>query len=95
MNDLTGKVALISGAARGIGGQAARRMAEAGASVVIGDVRDELGAATAAEIAKAGGRCSFVHLDVSTEDSWQAAIDHAVSTYGKLDILVNNAGVFF
>lgn len=95
MNDLTGKVALISGAARGIGAQAARRMAEAGAAVVIGDVRDALGAATAAEITKAGGRCDFVHLDVSTEESWQAAVDHAVATYGKLDILVNNAGVFF
>jgi NAD(P)-dependent dehydrogenase (short-subunit alcohol dehydrogenase family) len=94
MNDLTGKVVLISGGARGIGAQAARRMSEAGAAVVIGDVLDDQGRTVASEIEAAGGRASYLGLDVSAEESWQAAIDHTVSTYGKLDVLVNNAGIF-
>lgn len=94
MNDLTGKVALISGGARGIGGQTARRMAEAGAAVVIGDLLDDQGRALASEIQAAGGQASYLTLDVTSEESWQAAIDHAVSQHGKLDVLVNNAGIF-
>lgn len=94
MNRLDGKVALISGAARGIGGETARLMAQAGASVVIGDVLDERGQQTVAEIAAAGGRAAYIHLDVTKEDDWTAAINLATSRFGKLDILVNNAGVF-
>jgi NAD(P)-dependent dehydrogenase (short-subunit alcohol dehydrogenase family) len=94
MNRLDGKVALISGAARGIGGEAARLMALAGAKVVIGDVLDETGRQTVAAINAAGGQSEYVHLDVTKEDDWTAAVNLATSKFGKLDILVNNAGVF-
>lgn len=94
MNRLDGRVALISGAARGIGAQAARRMVESGAKVVIGDVREDLGRRTAEEIAGSTGDCRFTPLDVTDQESWQAAVDFTVESYGRLDILVNNAGVF-
>jgi NAD(P)-dependent dehydrogenase (short-subunit alcohol dehydrogenase family) len=94
MSRLDGKVALISGAARGIGGESARLMAQAGAKVVIGDVLDDQGRQTAAVINAAGGEAEYVHLDVTQEDQWAAAVATATSRFGKLDILVNNAGVF-
>jgi NAD(P)-dependent dehydrogenase (short-subunit alcohol dehydrogenase family) len=94
MNRLDGKVALLSGAARGIGGETAKLMAAAGASVVIGDLLDAQGEATVAEIRKAGGQAEYIHLDVTSETDWQAAIARATGRFGKLDILVNNAGVF-
>jgi NAD(P)-dependent dehydrogenase (short-subunit alcohol dehydrogenase family) len=94
MNRLDGKVALISGAARGIGGEAAQLMAKAGAKVVVGDVLDDLGRRTAATMTAAGAQAEYVHLDVTKEGDWTAAVDRAVSSFGKLDILVNNAGVF-
>jgi len=94
MNRLDGKVALISGAARGIGGETARLMAEAGARVVVADVLDDAGRATVAAIRAAGGEAEYAHLDVTREADWTAAIDLATSRFGKLDILVNNAGVF-
>lgn len=94
MNRLDGKVALISGASRGIGGETARLMAEAGASVVIGDVLDDRGHETVASITAAGGKAQYVHLDVTKEEDWTEAVDRATGTFGKLDILVNNAGVF-
>src|SRR6202162_606577 len=91
MNRLDGKVALISGAARGIGAETARLMIEAGAKVAIGDVIDERGRETARGL---GDAALYVHLDVTTEADWDAAIAAAVSRLGKLDILVNNAGLF-
>ena len=94
MSRLDGKVALISGAARGIGGETAKLMTQAGARVVIGDVLDERGRQTVAAINAAGGRAEYVHLDVTNEEQWAAAIDFATGKFGKLDILVNNAGVF-
>ena len=94
MNRLDGKVALISGAARGIGAETARRMAEAGAMVVIGDVLEDRARETAGEIAKAGGKAMSVKLDVTSEASWTAAVAAATKSYGGLDILVNNAGIF-
>ena len=94
MSCLDGKVALISGAARGIGGETARLMAQAGARVLIGDVLDEQGRQTVAAINAAGGQAEYVHLDVTREESWTAAVNLATSRFGKLDILVNNAGVF-
>jgi len=94
MSRLDGKVALISGAARGIGGETARLMAAAGAKLVIGDVLDSVGAETVAAIRAAGGQAEYVHLDVTKPDDWTAAVERATSTFGKLDILVNNAGVF-
>lgn len=93
-NRLDGKVALISGGARGIGGATARMMAEAGASVVIGDVLAERGKETAKEIEASGGKAVFVPLDVTSEKDWTAAVGVARQRFGKLDILVNNAGLF-
>jgi NAD(P)-dependent dehydrogenase (short-subunit alcohol dehydrogenase family) len=93
MSRLDGKVALISGAARGIGGETARLMAQAGARVLIGDVLDEQGRQTVSAINAAGGQAEYVHLDVTREESWTAAVNLATSRFGKLDILVNNAGI--
>jgi 3(or 17)beta-hydroxysteroid dehydrogenase len=91
MNRLDGKVALISGAARGIGAETARLMVEAGAKVVIGDVLDERGRETARTL---GDAALYAHIDVTSEEDWQAAANTAVDRFGKLDILVNNAGLF-
>ena len=91
MNRLDGKVALISGAARGIGAETARLMIEAGAKVGIGDVLDERGRETARSL---GEGALYVHLDVTSEADWHAAIDAAQGRWGRLDILVNNAGLF-
>ncbi len=94
MNRLDGKVALISGAARGIGGETAQLMAKAGARLVVGDVLDDRGRQTVAAISATGAQAEYVHLDVTRQEDWTAAIDLAVSRFGKLDVLVNNAGVF-
>lgn len=94
MNRLDGKVAFLSGAARGIGGATATLMASVGAKVVIGDVLEERGRQTVREIEAAGGQATFVPLDVTQEASWMAALDTTVKQYGGLDILVNNAGIF-
>jgi len=94
MNRLDGKVALVSGAARGIGAETARRMAAAGASVVIGDVLADRARETAEEVSHAGGEAFALALDVTTEVSWTAAVAAAIKQFGKLDILVNNAGTF-
>ncbi len=94
MNRLDGKVALISGAARGIGGETARLIAKAGAKLVVGDVLDVRGRETVAVITAEGTQAEYVHLDVTKEEDWTAAVHLAVSRFGKLDILVNNAGVF-
>jgi 3alpha(or 20beta)-hydroxysteroid dehydrogenase len=90
---LAGKVAIITGAARGQGAAEARLLAEAGAAVIIADVLDEQGKAFAAELRKAGRNAEFRHLDVSKEDAWAEAVDFAKKTFGSLHILVNNAGV--
>jgi 3(or 17)beta-hydroxysteroid dehydrogenase len=89
MNRLDGKVALISGAARGIGAATAGLMVEAGAKVAIGDVLDERGRETAAAIDGL-----YLHLDVAREKDWTAAIAATAARFGGLDILVNNAGLF-
>ncbi|MGE0851418.1 MAG: SDR family NAD(P)-dependent oxidoreductase [Hyphomicrobiaceae bacterium] len=94
MNSLQGKVALLSGAARGIGAETARKMSAAGASVVVGDVLVDRGRETANEITEAGGQALALALDVTQEASWAAAVAAAIKQFGKLDILVNNAGIF-
>ncbi len=91
---LEGKVALITGGARGQGAAEARSFAQEGAKVVIADVLDQEGTAVAAEIAEAGGDSLYVHLDVSNEADWKQAIEATVSSFGKLDILVNNAAIW-
>ena len=90
---LEGKVALISGGARGQGAVEAKVFAREGASVVIGDILDEQGRQVEAEIAESGGNATYVHLDVTSESEWTDAVSLAVERYGKLDILVNNAGI--
>ncbi len=90
---LEGKVALISGGARGQGAVEAKLFASEGASVVIGDILDDAGRQVEAEIAESGGSATYVHLDVTSESEWNAAVSAAVERYGKLDILVNNAGI--
>lgn len=90
---LEGKVAIISGGARGMGAEEARLFAREGAKVVIGDVLDEAGRQVEAEINESGGECVFVRLDVTSEEAWAEAVAAAVSRFGKLDVVVNNAGV--
>ena len=90
---LEGKVALITGGARGIGAATARLMAAEGAAVVIADVLEKEGMETSAEISEAGREALFVQLDVTSEADWAAAVQATVSKYGKLDVLVNNAGI--
>ncbi|MBI2700898.1 MAG: glucose 1-dehydrogenase [Mycobacterium sp.] len=85
-----GKVALISGGARGMGAEDARLLVEEGAKVVIGDIRDEEGKALAAEL---GDAVRYVHLDVTQLDQWEAAVATALGEFGKLNVLVNNAGI--
>jgi 3(or 17)beta-hydroxysteroid dehydrogenase len=91
MNRLDGKVALISGAARGIGAETARLMIEAGAKVAIGDVLDERGRETVRSL---GENALYHHLDVIQEESWHEMIAATTARFGGIDILVNNAGMF-
>ncbi len=93
MGRLDGKVALISGGARGQGAVEAALFAQEGAKVLFGDVLDAAGKRVETEIRQAGGEATYLHLDVTQEADWQEAVERAVSTYGKLDILVNNAGI--
>ena len=90
---LAGKVALISGAARGMGESEARLFAGEGAQVVLGDVLEDQGRAAVEHIAQQGGSATFVPLDVTHEQDWQRAVETAEQTYARLDILVNNAGI--
>ena len=82
MNRLDGKVALVSGAARGIGAETARKMAAAGATVVVGDVLNERVRETAREITEAGGKALPLALDVTAEESWTAAVAAATKQFG-------------
>ena len=91
---LKGKVALITGGARGQGAAEARLFAKEGARVVIADILDDAGAKVAAEIGESGGDAAYVHLDVTSEDEWREAVAETVARYGRLDVLVNNAGIW-
>ena len=93
MGRLDGKVAFISGGARGMGAEEARLFAQQGAKVAIGDIIEEDGRKVEAEINESGGECLFVRLDVTSEANWQDAIAATVSRFGALHILVNNAGI--
>jgi 3alpha(or 20beta)-hydroxysteroid dehydrogenase len=90
MGRVDGKVAVISGGARGMGASHARTLTGEGAKVVIGDLRDDEGKALADDL---GDAARFVHLDVTQPEHWQAVIATAVDEFGKLDVLVNNAGI--
>ena len=90
---LAGKVAIISGAASGMGAATARRFGAEGAKVVVADLLDADGASVVDAIRAKGGEARFVHLDVTDEASWRAAVAATVAAYGRLDIAVNNAGI--
>ena len=94
MGRLNGKVALISGGARGQGAAEAIRFASEGAKVVFGDILDDEGKAVATEINSNGGQAIYLHLDVTNEGDWTAAVRTAIENYGKLNVLVNNAAIF-
>jgi NAD(P)-dependent dehydrogenase (short-subunit alcohol dehydrogenase family) len=93
MARFSGKAALVTGAASGIGKATALRFAAEGARVVVADVNETAGAATVAEIEAAGGEGRFQALNVTDEAAWDAAVAETVAAYGALDILVNNAGI--
>jgi cyclopentanol dehydrogenase len=93
MGRLDGKVAVITGAARGQGETEARLFAREGARVVLTDVLVELGQQVATSICASGNEAMFLQLDVSNSDEWQEVVRHTVQTYGRLDMLVNNAGI--
>jgi 3alpha(or 20beta)-hydroxysteroid dehydrogenase len=90
---LEGKVAIVTGAARGIGAETARLFAREGAAVLAADRRDELGEVVVGEIRASGGRAAYQSLDVTDEGQWTAAVDAATSAFGGVDVLVNNAGI--
>ena len=93
MKRLEGRVAVVTGAASGIGKATARRLADEGAAVLVTDIDVDGGAATVKEITGAGGRADFLRHDVTSEEDWAAACSKAVESFGGLDILVNNAGM--
>ena len=90
---LENKVVLISGGARGMGAAEAKLFAGEGAKVVIGDVLEDEGRRTEAEVGESGGECLFVRLDVTSESDWREAVAATVERFGKLDVLVNNAAI--
>jgi NAD(P)-dependent dehydrogenase (short-subunit alcohol dehydrogenase family) len=87
------KIVLITGAAQGLGAAMAKRFAEEGATVFVGDVSVEAGEATAAKIRDIGGKATFQKLDVVVEADWIAALEGVFKACGRLDVLVNNAGI--
>ena len=93
MGKLDGKVALISGGARGQGAAEVRTFAREGARVVFGDVADDDGRQVEAELQAAGLEVAYVHLDVSSEADWRQIVDETMRRFGRLDVLVNNAGI--
>jgi len=95
MGRLDGKVALISGGARGQGAVEGRMFVREGAAVVLGDILDDEGKKVEAEIRASGGKATYVHLNVTREADWRAAVATAVTSYSKLNVLVNNAGILF
>ena len=91
MIDLSGIVAVITGAARGQGAEEARLFVELGAQVILADVRDELGEQVAAEL---GERARYEHLDIADEASWTKLVGELVAEHGRVDVLVNNAAIY-
>jgi len=91
MGILDGKVAIITGAARGMGAAHARRFVAEGANVVLADVLDDQGEAVAKEL---GDAARYLHLDVRDRDRWDEIVAAAVAEFGRVDVLVNNAGIF-
>jgi 3alpha(or 20beta)-hydroxysteroid dehydrogenase len=91
---LEGKVALITGGARGMGASEAQLFLDEGAKVVITDILDEVGQETARRLSPDGSRCIFYRHDVTNESEWESVVADAIEAFGQIDVLVNNAGVF-
>jgi 3(or 17)beta-hydroxysteroid dehydrogenase len=90
---LSGKVAIVTGGALGIGAATVKMFAAEGARVVLADINEAAAAKVVDEARAAGGEVTFVRLDVSREEDWQAAVAETLRLYGKLNVLVNNAGI--
>jgi NAD(P)-dependent dehydrogenase (short-subunit alcohol dehydrogenase family) len=90
---LEGQVAIVTGGARGLGKSIAEAFCREGASVLVADIRDELGRETVAALEAAGGRAEYVHLDVSAEADWRAALERCTEAFGVPTVLVNNAAM--
>jgi NAD(P)-dependent dehydrogenase (short-subunit alcohol dehydrogenase family) len=90
---LQGRVALVTGAASGIGEAIARRLASEGAAVLVTDVQDGAGTQVAKDIVAGGGQASYRHLDVTSQPEWEATVAAVLEEFGRFDILVNNAGM--
>ena len=93
MGRMDGKVAIISGGARGMGAEEVNLFAKEGAKVVFGDILDDLGQQVEADAREAGLDVAYIHLDVTSESDWDAIVALAEERYGRLDALVNNAGI--
>ncbi len=93
MTTLNGRVAIVTGAARGIGNATTRALAAEGAAVLATDIIDDEGTSLASELTERGDRVEYRHLDVSDESAWQEVVAEAVERFGRLDVLVNNAGI--
>ncbi len=93
MGRLDGKVAIVTGGARGQGATEVKLFAREGARVVFGDILDEDGRKVEAEVVETWGEATYLHLDVTSAEDWRRAVETAESRYGRLDILVNNAGI--
>src|ERR1700739_5010303 len=90
---LAGRKALVTGGARGIGAAISEALANAGASVMIGDILTDLGKETAGRLAKTGAKTGFVELNVTDDAQWERAVAATIATLGGYDILINNAGI--
>jgi 3alpha(or 20beta)-hydroxysteroid dehydrogenase len=95
MTELKGRVALVTGGARGIGAASAKALAEAGATICLTDVLDAAGEETAAALTRAGHRAAYHRHDVTSEDQWKSVVSACERDFGGIDILVNNAGIFW
>jgi hypothetical protein len=93
MSELKGKVAIVTGGARGIGAATAQALSDEGALVVVADVLDDEGKAFASRLATGGGCARYMHLDVSDESQWERVVSDTIRELGRLDVLVNNAGI--
>ncbi len=93
MNRVDGKVAIVTGGARGLGAASAKRLAEGGAQVVLTDLREELGAKAVAEINEAGGSAIFLTQDTASEEQWIEVVAKTKEHFGGVDVLLNNAGI--
>src|SRR5690349_16341195 len=92
--ELSGQVAIVTGAGRGIGRAIALELASLGADVVVAELNEETATKTAAEVEQMGRRASAVQIDVTLADGRQSMVDHAIREFGRIDVLVNNAGIY-